>query len=517
MVSAPRPVSRRATLAVALTSPAWPALAGGTAVAAGGGTPFTVPAVQQWRARGGSLRLPGQVVLVAQGAAARQEAERLAVDLRRRTGHRAEAVSRSGAPLAGEIALRLDPSATDRHEGYVLDIGRGVEISAPRAVGLAHGARTLLDVVERRGVLPRGRAADWPLYPERSLMVDAGRKYFPLSWFKARVQEMADLKLNRLHLHLSDDQGFRVECRSFPGVHSRRHLTRDEVRELVDFAGERHVTVVPELDSPGHLRAALRAYPEHQLTSPVVGPAPSCLDYTLEPARAFITTILAEYLDLFPGPDFHLGGDEYLPAAQQSAYPQLTTYAVERFGPTATAKDGFLGYLNDLAELVRSHGKRPRVWNDAIGGGSATALDTDIAVEWWTDISPLSDLTGIPLPQELLDAGHRIVNCSFLPTYVHALDTPVPPRASARFMYEQWDTHRFHGAAYLDEQVGTPWHEVAPGDPGLLGAKLHLWNDNPRKFSRRQDARALRRRLPVLAQKTWGSPELAPTYADFRG
>ena len=345
-------------------------------------------------------------------------------------------------------------------------------------------------------------------------MVDVGRKYFTPGWLRARVRELAWLKLNYLHLHLSDNQGFRIESDRHPEVVSDRYLTKAEVRALIELARRHHIVVVPEIDMPGHMEAALRAHPELQLHNAAGMASPANLDYTLPEARAFARELVEEYLPLFPGRYWHSGGDEYLitvPGFQTpgdyAAYPHLEAYARQRYGPDATAKDGILGFVNEIGDLVRSRGKTQRIWHDGLEGANVVEVERSATVDWWID-------TAGPTPQELLDQGHRIMNAGWFPTYY--VSGPLGAyRPDMRTAYESWEVHQFYGPFVADETAQNPPDVISPEEPRNLGSKLHVWNDNPEEATEGQIADGIFPRLRVIAQKTWRSSLLTPRYAEF--
>src|SRR5205814_1631718 len=133
----------------------------------------------------------------------------------------------------------------------------------------------------------------------------------------------------------------------------------------------------PEIDMPGHMQAALGNHPELQLADASGQRAPDKLDYTKPEARRFARELIEEYMALFPASEWHMGADEFLSVilpptpADYARYPQLEAYAKATYGPTANAKDGFLGFVNDVDAIVRAHGKTLRVWNDGLDGGNA--------------------------------------------------------------------------------------------------------------------------------------------------
>ncbi len=496
--------------------------------------PWTIPALREWQGGAGEFRLGEDfriVVAPADRARLLSLAEAFARDVSELTGREPPVVSGPAeSTRAGDLSLGLGECETRiGGEGYRMTVGEAARIRAIEPAGVFYGTRTVLQLLRQGTSIPRGEALDRPRYPERGLMVDIGRKYFTPRWLAARIRELADLKLNYLHLHFTDNQGWRIESEMHPEVVSAEHLGKAEVRELIALAARHHIVVVPEIDMPGHMGAALRPHPEWQLRDVFgqMAPGNGNLDYTLPGARRFALELVEEYLSLFPGPYWHAGADEYLitsavtPLAY-APYPQLEAYARDRYGPEATVKDGILGFLNEVAELARAHGKTLRVWNDGLAGGRVVALDPDAVVDIWTNHDGLG-------PQPLLDAGHRIMNAGWFPTYfVNGFPTglvpgypsnslPIfPPQPDMRSAYESWSAHRFYGPFTLNADLAFSPAAVAPDQPANLGSKLHVWNDDPSALTEDEIAAAIFPRLRVIAQKTWESPPLTPSYAAFQ-
>jgi hexosaminidase len=471
--------------------------------------PFTVPALREWKAAHGSYRLPPKPRIVA-GPRLRGVARTLAHDLHGRVAKR-----------HGDVRLQLRAAGVPR-EGYRLRITRdGVRIAARTPTGAFWGTRTLLQLVRTHRRIPNGHARDWPRYPDRGLMLDNGRKYFTPKWIAREIRRLSYLKLNRLHLHFSDNEGFRIESRGHPEVVSDPHLTQKQLRDLVALGRRYHVELVPEIDMPGHMQAALAKHPELQLTDVNGRRAPDKLDYTKPEARQFARELIEEFVELFPAHEWHIGADEFLgilvPAtpADYARYPQLEAYAKQRYGPNANAKDGFLGFVNDMAAVARAKGRTPRVWNDGVDGGSAVQLAPDIVVEWWNN--PAGPGSG-PGPGDWIAQGHPVLNAGWFPTYyVSGGPTKsVPPRPDMAWAYEDWDVNRFLGVYYTSRDAHEPEFVLPPGERRNRGSELHVWNDDPNGETEDEIARGIAPRLAVIAQKTWNSPLAVPAYADFQ-
>jgi hexosaminidase len=469
---------------------------------------MVVPALQSWHPSGGEfvLRPDARVVVHrAERKALIGEARTLAADL----GARVASHTRRG-----DVLLTL--TSRDRElgdEGYSLRVGRAFTIAARHRAGIYYGGRTLLQL---GGRVPRGRARDFPLYEERGMMIDNGRAFFSRQWLLERIRFLSGLKLNLLHLHLSDDQGFRIQSETHPEITSRPALSKDDIRALLAEAKRRHVTIVPEIDMPGHMTAALARHPELQLKDASGQRKPDKLDVTLPAARTFAADLVGEYLRLFPGPWWHAGADEYLGAfateADYAQYPQLEAYADARYGADANAKDAVLDFVNAIAAQVHAAGKELRVWADGMGGGAKVALDTRAVLEWWENrVSPQ--------PRDLAAAGRRILNVSWWPLYYVTGGPFESLRSSEQDFFEKWDPWHFEGPYTMRWLGGPPqYQELAPRDPHLLGATLAVWNDDPSSPGAQPDAIAAGTapRLRILAQKAWGSRSPARTYAEFR-
>jgi hexosaminidase len=253
------------------------------------------------------------------------------------TGSRA-AFTVSCARRAGSIQQPVED------EAYTLTVRPdAVTIAAQTPLGVLHGLETLVQLVERTDStlrLPAVTIEDRPRFPWRGLMIDVSRHWMPKEVILRNLDAMAAVKLNVLHLHLSDDQGFRVESRRFPRLHQAgsggRYYTQADVREIVAYAADRGIRVVPEFDLPGHSTSWLVAYPE--LGS---GKGPYTLarrygihDATIDPTReevyAFFDRFFAEMAGLFPDPYVHIGGDEVSGKTHWNSNPRIQQFMRDR-------------------------------------------------------------------------------------------------------------------------------------------------------------------------------------------
>ena len=487
--------------------------------------PLTIPALREWSARSGSFSYCSAARIIVGPGDVTATARRLADDLQQATGRAPHVVT--GPARAGDIVLDL--AAEDRQlgtEGYRLQVGDHIRISANATAGLFYGTRTLLQLLSQGATLRRGVARDWPRYSERGLLVDTGRKHFSVAWLAEHIRTLGWLKLNRLHLHFTENLGWRIASDGHPEIVSEEHLTKEQVRQLLALADAHHVTVVPEIDLPGHMGAALLKHPDLQLRDAFGRANANNLDYTIPAARRFAFELIDEYVELFPAQSWHTGADEYLSTiplaatpADYATYPQLSAYAKATYGPDATPKDGILGLLNTINARVQGHGKTLRVWNDGLAGGSAVTLDRSIEVGWWTDLNGR-------MPQELLAAGHRVFNLSWQPTYYingfpggfipgWSNDIPFPNKPRDQDVYDGWAPHLFHGPLAYQGQTASPTIDVGVNEPHNLGSAIAIWNDDPAAATEQETAAGVAPRLRSLAQKTWGSRDPVSTYAEF--
>ncbi|MEU4730677.1 beta-N-acetylhexosaminidase [Streptomyces sp. NPDC023588] len=325
-------------------------------------TPFEalLPAPASVRAAGPGYALgPGTVIRT--GAGPDEEVHRvgelLAQQLR----------GPSGLPLpvvdgdrGDGIRLGIDEEAAGLgDEGYRLESGPGgVTLTARTPAGLFHAGQTLRQLlpVTGRGTVPGGTVTDRPRFRYRGAMVDIARHFFSVEQVKRYVDQLAQYKVNTLHVHLTDDQGWRIAIDSWPrlaeyggagevGGGPGGHWTKEEYRDLVAYAGERYVDVVPEIDMPGHVNAALASYAElncdgkapPRYTGVKVGFSSLCVGK--ERTYAFVDDVLGEIAALTPGRYLHIGGDEAhsTPAADYAAFMDRAQAVVGRYGKTVVA------------------------------------------------------------------------------------------------------------------------------------------------------------------------------------
>lgn len=405
---------------------------------------------------------------------------------------------------AGDVRLALGGGGGNQ-ESYTMTVRDGrVDISGPGEAGVFYGTRTLKQEVHGGGTAPEGVVRDEPAKPVRGFMLDIARKPFSESWIEDRIRELGDLKFNELGLHFSDDQAFRIESTSHPEIVSKDHLTKAQVKKIVDLANSRHITVVPEIDSPGHLGAVLAAHPDLQLRNASAVATKGAVDISKPAAAKLVDDLLNEYAGLFTGSQWHLGGDEYQALTvkdPQASYPQLAAAARQKYGSGGTVADLTTGWLNDRAATVRAHGRTMRAWNDGFYRGTSVQAARDLQAAYWTGKE-----LGARQPVEYLSAGRKLVNYNdeFLYYVLGQPQTFVYP--TGQRIYEQWSPLVLRGTTAVP----------ASYDGQILGGTFAVWCDFPDAQTEDQVAAGIRMPLRATVQKLWdpGKPPLS--WLDFQ-
>jgi hexosaminidase len=297
----------------------------------------------------------------------------------------------SGATLVIHTTHASQPiQELGEDESYTLEVtGNGAKLNAVTPLGTMHGLQTLLQLVS---VTPQGFAIpavtihDKPRFPWRGLMIDSGRHFMPMEILKRNIDGMEAVKMNVFHWHLSENQGFRVESKRFPRLHEMGsdglYYSQDEVRELIDYARDRGIRVVPEFDVPGHSTAWLVGYPElasgagpYEIERKwgVFDPA---LDPTNEKTYKFLNEFFGEMTKLFPDHFFHVGGDE-VNGKEWDANPKIQAF-IRANGLKNNA--GLQAYFNKKLEAIISrHGKSMIGWDEVL----TPDLPHDIVIQSW--------------------------------------------------------------------------------------------------------------------------------------
>lgn len=285
-------------------------------------------------------------------------------------------------------------------EGYRLEIDQnGIRIFCSDEAGAFYGRMTVRQLLAQ-GKLPELIIEDYPQYVYRGLMLDCCRHFFPVAVIKGLLDQMAALKLNVLHWHLSDDQGIRIESKAYPQlqkVGSKRagtcgdqkpvsgYYTQEEMREVVAYARQRHIHVMPELEMPGHAAAAIAAYKgiscqqKEILVKETFGIHTDVLCPGKEDTYRFVFAVLDELFEIFPFPYIHLGGDE-APRTRWRTCPDCRRVIRENRLKNYDELQAL--YMNRVAAYCKAHGKTVVNWNDGMKGRN---ISSEIVMQYWSE------------------------------------------------------------------------------------------------------------------------------------
>lgn len=303
---------------------------------------------------------------------------------------------------SGQSIPKIEFSAESESYCIQADSNR-VILSAFDRAGLFWAARTLIQLISNEGaidespqrpcIIPSVTIKDRPRFQRRSLLIDPVRTFIPMSYVKRLVALISDLKFNVLHFHLTDDQGWRYESKVKPRLHEvggeRGYYTQEQVRELVEYAAELNVEIMPEIDMPGHASAMIAAHPElscraKQIELPRrVGIFPYALCPAKERVYEFIESILGEAAELFTSPYIHVGSDEVL-AYDWKHCPACRALMAER---NLSDNRGLHGYFLDrVSAIVRKLDKRMIAWDEA-----ASFAPPDTIIQGWRNIEEVGN------------------------------------------------------------------------------------------------------------------------------
>ncbi|MEU5785964.1 beta-N-acetylhexosaminidase [Micromonospora lupini] len=440
---------------------------------------------------------------------AREVADHLAGLLRPATGFPLPVTDTLEVGPTGTLTLTLAatptgptsaPPADLGAEGYRLDVtATEVRVVADTATGLFYGVQTLRQLlpaavesptpVTTRWALPGGTILDRPRFPYRGAMLDVARHFFAVEDVLRVIDHLARYKLNHLHLHLTDDQGWRIAVDSWPklagvggasevGGGPGGHYTKADYRRIVSHAAARHVTLVPEIDLPGHTNAALVAYP--QLAPDKLAPPPytgtevgfSYVDPADEQTYDFIADVLGEVAALTPGPWLHIGGDEAF-KVKGAVYTDFVERAQRIVADTGKAVVGW----HQLAPAAHLGGR---------------------VLQWWgTDADD-------PTTADAVRRGARLILSPGNHAYLdmkYAEDTPIG---------HDW-------AGLIDVRRAYDWdpgtHVAGVPTTAVLGVEAPLWTESVTSLTEIEFM--LFPRLPAIAELGW-SPRAAHDWAGFR-
>ena len=433
---------------------------------------------------GAGLRIGDATHLTGDLDAAAAFADLLAV----RTGIRLAAPGAAPAEGADTIEFRLEPTRAAGRESYAITVdAASAVVAAPDEAGLYYGAQTLAQLVTGDGEggrrIPSVEIADAPRFAYRGVMLDVSRHFFPVETVCAFIDRAAALKLNHLHLHLTDDQGWRIELASRPELTARASstaiggdaggfYTRADYAAIVAHAASRHMTVVPEVDVPSHTHAIGLAYPDlaeapvitdtvREIAAQFGGGLPaagtpytgfavgfSSLKTRDEATYDFLADVLGELAAMTPGPYLHIGGDECL----------------------GTDPADFAEFIARVTEMVANLGKTPIAWHEA---GAVREIAPSTIGQYWGLVSPTADSAAAA--QALVRGGSQLI---MSPADAVYLDMKRDPEGPLGLLWA-------NGATSV--QRAYEWEPTAVldgvGEADILGVEAPLWTETVRTLA----------------------------------
>jgi hexosaminidase len=395
------------------------------------------------------------------------------------------------------IYLTLTGTADSTYEGYDLEITRDLlRLSAKTPIGLFRGVQTIMqllppsieEIVRQEGPwdIATGVINDEPEYPYRGVMLDVARHFFSVEDVKKVIDQISYYKINVLHLHLSDDQGWRIEVKSWPkltetggstevGGGEGGFYTQEQFSDIVKYAADRFIMIVPEIEMPSHCNAALASYPElncnnkapQLYTETEVGFSSLCTKKEI--TYKFIDDVVREISAISPGAFFHIGGDE----AQ------------------STKMQDYVPFINRVQDIVTSHGKEVIGWDEIAN----SELRPTTVVQFWSNAKN---------SQLATDQGAKIIMSPSKKTYLD-------------MQYNENTKPGVHWAAYIDVDSAYMWYpdSYAPGitNDNILGIEAPLWTETVTSLDEIEFM--LFPKLPGYAEIGWTLPALR-NWDDYR-
>jgi hexosaminidase len=502
-----------------------------TALAAFADNPAIIPLPQKMEMRVGSFTLTPDTHIRADSVSG-ETARFLAKRLRRATGYPLNIVSNELDKISGSILLTTKNTSTNLGaEGYDLTVAPdSVVIRAPTQAGLFYGVQTLFQLLPPqifssnviRNVnwqIPCVQIEDWPRFKWRGLMLDVSRHFFSVPEVEQLLDAMAALKMNIFHWHLTDDQGWRLEVKKYPkltqigawragvgfGLNPKSttaygpdgryggFYTPADIREVVKYAAAKHITIVPEIEMPGHSLAALTAYPQFSCTG---GPFAIPLKLGVfngiynpadEKTFEFLDNVLTEVFQLFPGKYIHLGGDE-VPTETWKDSPACQSLMKQE---GLTNEDQLQGwFMQRMEKFVEAHGRIPIGWSEIMRGG----LAQNTAVMDWIGGAAEAASSG----HDVVMASHRYCYLCYYPS----LDRPPNLRAYRPYL----PLSQVYAFEPVPADLATQYRSH------ILGVEACVWT--PDIPSMREVEELTFPRLDALAEAGWSS-QSARNFADF--
>ena len=481
--------------------------------------PSLIPQPAELQPKSGSFKVDGgtSIIVPAHDASARNTAQYLADLLERTRGLHMDVTEAKGASRA-IVLQRAAKSDASHAEGYTLDVTpQGIRIEASDDAGIFYGAVTLCqlltpDAKQGAVLVPALHISDSPRFAWRGVMLDSARHFQSVDDVKKLLDQMAQHKLNVLHWHLTDDQGWRIEIKRYPELtrigawrtppdaghdgEPQRYggfYTQEQIRDVVAYAAARHITVVPEIDMPGHAQAAVASYPQIGVTGKR---PPVSVDWGVNPylynvddaTFQFIDNVLDEVMALFPSRYIHVGGDE----AVKDQWKASSAIQAKVRALHLKDEDALQGwFIGRIGTYLAAHGRRLIGWDEILDGG----VPADATVMSWR---------GTDGAIKAAKLGHDVVMSPAPDLYLDSLQSNLPDEAAGREPVRSLENvYRFNPV---------PSVLNAAQAAHVLGAQANAWTEH--MPSMRHVEHAAFPRLDAFSEIVW-SPASALDWKDF--
>lgn len=453
--------------------------------------PFVVPELKTWSGAEGQTALSGRIVV--KNAKLKAVAAALAADYKEMFGKELTIVN--GATKGGDVVLSLKKNKALGDEGYTMNVGSAVEITAATERGAFWATRTLLQIAEQHkdGNLPKGKTTDVPEYKLRGFMIDCGRKFIPMSYLRDLAKIMAYYKMNTLQVHLNDNgfrqyfggdwnktqAAFRLECDTYPGLTAKDgSYSKQEFIDFQKLAEQNGVEVIPEIDAPAH-SLAFTQY-KNEIGSKEYGM--DHLDLFNPETYKFMDGLWKEYIGgknpVFIGKRVHIGTDEYSNAKKD---------VVEKFRE----------FTDHYIKYVESFGKQAVVWGALThANGDTKVKNKGVLMDIWYN--------GYADPVEMKKQGYKLVSIPDGLVYIVPAAGYYYDYLNCQYLYEHW-TPAVIGNKTFEEN-----------DPMIEGGMFAVWNDHVGNGISTKDVHhRVYPALQTLAVKCWTGKETKLPYAEF--
>ena len=453
--------------------------------------PFVVPELKTWSGTEGQTALSGRIVV--KNAKLKAVAAALAADYKEMFGKELTIVN--GATKGGDVVLSLKKDKALGDEGYTMNVGGAVEITAATERGAFWATRTLLQIAEQHkdGNLPKGKTTDVPEYKLRGFMIDCGRKFIPMSYLRDLAKIMAYYKMNTLQVHLNDNgfrqyfggdwnktqAAFRLECDTYPGLTAKDgSYSKQEFIDFQKLAEQNGVEVIPEIDAPAH-SLAFTQY-KNEIGSKEYGM--DHLDLFNPETYKFMDGLWKEYIGgknpVFIGKRVHIGTDEYSNAKKD---------VVEKFRE----------FTDHYIKYVESFGKQAVVWGALThANGDTKVKNKGVLMDIWYN--------GYADPVEMKKQGYKLVSIPDGLVYIVPAAGYYYDYLNCQYLYEHW-TPAVIGNKTFEEN-----------DPMIEGGMFAVWNDHAGNGISTKDVHhRVYPALQTLAVKCWTGKDTKLPYAEF--